>query len=58
MGTAGLGLVASLTRTIPLGSVATQTAVWITCGLFLISLTLFSVKLAWVFSLQPIKDAA
>jgi len=58
MGTAGLGLVASLTWTAPLGSVAVQTAVWVTFGLFLTSLTLFSVKLAWVFSNQPGKDAA
>jgi len=58
MGTLGLGLVASLTWTVPLGSAAVHTAVWVTFGLFLISLTLFSVKLAWVFSSQPTKDTA
>jgi len=58
MGTAGLGLVASLTWTAPLGSVVVQTAVWVTFGLFLTSLTLFSVKLAWVFSTRAGKDTA
>jgi len=58
MGTIGLGLVASLTWTAPLGSVAVQAAVWLTFILFLISLTLFSVKLAWAFGSPPTKDAS
>ncbi|BFU95875.1 MAG: conserved membrane protein of unknown function [Nitrospira sp.] len=58
MGTMGLGLVATLTWTSPLGSVVVQTAVWLTFILFLTSLTLFSVKLAWVFGDLPAKDTA
>lgn len=58
MGTMGLGLVATLTWTAPLGSVVVQTAVWLTFILFLTSLTLISVKLAWVFGDLPAKDTA
>lgn len=58
MGTMGLGLVASLTWTAPLGSVAVQAVVWVTFILLLISLTLFSVKLAWAFGSLPTKDAS
>jgi hypothetical protein len=58
MGTMALGLAASLTWTAPLGSVAVQAVVWVTFILFLISLTLFSVKLAWAFGSLPTKDAS
>lgn len=55
-GTLGLGLVASLTWNMPLGSPAVQAASWISFGLLLAGLTLVTVKLAQVVGTAPSGD--
>lgn len=57
LGTMGLGILATLTWNVPLGSIYIRIATW-TCFAFLLSsLILFSVKLVLLFSLQP-KDSS
>lgn len=52
-GTMGLSVLAALTWSVSLGSLYIQFAVWITVGLLLLSLALFTAKLAWAVGLQP-----
>lgn len=52
-GTLGLVLVATLTWTTPLSSLTVQAATWVTFGLLLAALTLFSTKLAWALGTRP-----
>ncbi len=53
LGTMGLGILASLTWNVPLGSMYIRTMTWACFGLLLSSLILFSVKLVLLLSLQP-----
>ena len=56
LGTMGLGILASLTWNVPLGSIYIRVMTWVCFGLLLSSLILFSVKLVLLLSLQP-KDS-
>ncbi|THJ24836.1 MAG: hypothetical protein CAF45_003320 [Nitrospira sp. CG24E] len=58
LGTMGFGLLAVMTWNVPLGSLSLQIATWITAGLLLSSLTLFSAKLAWVLGIRPLNSLA
>jgi hypothetical protein len=53
LGTTGFGVLAAMTWNVPLGSLAIQIATWITVGLLLSSLTLFTAKLAWALGVRP-----
>lgn len=53
LGTMGLGILASLTWNVPLGSMYIRAMTWACFGLLLSSLILFSVKLVLLLSLQP-----
>jgi len=57
LGTMGLGILASLTWNVPLGSLYILVMTWVCFGLLLSSLILFSVKLVLLLCLQP-KDSA
>jgi hypothetical protein len=57
LGTMGLGILASLTWNVPLGSMYIRVMTWACFGLLLSSLILFSVKLVLLLSLQP-KDSS
>jgi Cytochrome C and Quinol oxidase polypeptide I len=52
-GPMGLAVVALLTWVTPLNAPSVQIATWITVGLLLCGLALFSAKLAWVVGLRP-----
>jgi hypothetical protein len=56
LGTMGLGILASLTWNVPLGSMYIRMMTWACFGLLLSSLILFSVKLVLLLNLQP-KDS-
>lgn len=56
-GTMGLSVLATLTWSLSLGSLYVQGAVWITAGLLLLSLALFTAKLAWAVGLQPTQQS-
>lgn len=56
-GTMGLLVLATLTWSLSLGSLYVQGAVWITAGLLLLSLALFTAKLAWAVGLQPTQQS-
>jgi hypothetical protein len=56
LGTMGLGILASLTWNVPLGSMYIRMVTWTCFVLLLSSLILFSVKLVLLLSLQP-KDS-
>ena len=49
----GFGVLAAMTWNFPLGSLSLQIATWVTVGLLLGSLTLFTAKLAWAFGVRP-----
>jgi hypothetical protein len=53
MGTMGFGVLATMTWNFPLSSLSIQIATWVTVGLLLSSLTLFTAKLAWAFGVRP-----
>ena len=53
LGTMGFGVLAAMTWNFPLGSLSLQIATWVTVGLLLGSLTLFTAKLAWAFGVRP-----
>jgi hypothetical protein len=53
MGTMGFGVLATMTWNFPLNSLSIQIATWVTIGLLLSSLTVFTAKLAWVFGVRP-----
>jgi hypothetical protein len=53
LGTMGFGLLAALTWNFPLSSPAIQIATWVTVGLLLGSLTIFTAKLAWALGVMP-----
>jgi hypothetical protein len=57
-GTLGLVLVASLTWNLPLSSPWIHAAAWVSLGLLLSSLTLFTMKITQVMSMQPTVDRA
>jgi uncharacterized protein (DUF983 family) len=57
-GTLGLVLVASLTWNFPLSSPWIHTATWVSLGLLLGSLTLFTMKLTQVVGTQPTAERA
>ncbi|MEY4705483.1 MAG: hypothetical protein RL042_1688 [Nitrospirota bacterium] len=53
LGTMGLGVLAAMTWSFPLSSPSLQIATWVTVGLLLGSLTLFTAKLAWALGTRP-----
>jgi hypothetical protein len=53
LGTMSFGLLAAMTWNFSLTSLSIQIATWITVGLLLGSLTLFTAKLAWVVRARP-----
>ena len=53
MGTMGFGVLAAMTWNFPLSSLSLQIATWVTVGLLLGSLTIFTAKLAWAFGVRP-----
>lgn len=53
LGTMGFGVLAAMTWNFPLSSLSIQIATWVTVGLLLGSLTLFTAKLAWAFGVRP-----
>ena len=53
LGTMGLAVLAALVWSVPLTSWYVQCAVWVSGGLLLASLTVFSAKLAWAVGLRP-----
>jgi len=53
LGTMGFGVLASMTWNFPLSSFSIQIATWVTVGLLLGSLTIFTAKLAWVLGVSP-----
>ena len=53
LGTMGFGVLAAMTWNFPLGSLSLQIATWVTVGLLLSSLTLFTAKLAWALGVRP-----
>ena len=53
LGTMGFGVLAAMTWNFPLSSLPIQIAAWVTVGLLLGSLTLFTAKLAWAFGVRP-----
>lgn len=52
-GTMGFGVLASMTWNFPLSSLSIQIATWVTVGLLLGSLTIFTAKLAWALGIPP-----
>jgi uncharacterized integral membrane protein len=55
MGTLGLAIVAALAWQVPLASASLQTTAWLTSGLLLVSLTLFSIKVSLAWMTQPLE---
>jgi hypothetical protein len=53
LGTMGLGVLAAMTWNFPLSSLSIQITTWVTVGLLLGSLTLFTAKLAWALGVRP-----
>ncbi|MDP1769898.1 MAG: hypothetical protein Q8L74_13990 [Nitrospirota bacterium] len=53
MGSMGFGVLAAMTWNFPLNSLPMQIATWVTVGLLLSSLALFTAKLAWAFGAPP-----
>jgi hypothetical protein len=53
LGTMGFGVLAAMTWNLPLSSLSIQIATWVTVGLLLGSLTLFTAKLAWALGVRP-----
>jgi hypothetical protein len=53
LGTMGFGVLAAMTWNFPLSSLSIQIATWVTVGLLLSSLTLFTAKLAWALGVRP-----
>ena len=53
LGTMALSVLASLTWSLPLGSPYVQSSVWVAGGLLVVSLALFTAKLAWAVGLRP-----
>jgi hypothetical protein len=49
----GFGVLAAMTWNFTLNSLPMQIATWVTVGLLLSSLTLFTAKLAWAFGVRP-----
>jgi len=54
-GTMGFGVLAAMTWNFPLSSLSIQIATWVTVGLLLGSLTLFTAKLAWALGVRPLE---
>lgn len=54
-GTMGFGVLAAMTWNFPLSSLSIQIATWVTVGLLLGSLTLFTAKLAWALGIRPME---
>lgn len=53
LGTMSFGVLAAMTWNFPLNSLPMQIATWVTVGLLLSSLALFTAKLAWAFGVRP-----
>ncbi|MEO6307253.1 MAG: hypothetical protein ABIO96_14205 [Nitrospiraceae bacterium] len=53
LGTMGFGVLATMTWNFPLSSLYIQIATWVTAGLLLGSLTVFTAKLAWALGVSP-----
>jgi hypothetical protein len=53
LGTMGLGVLAAMTWNFPLSSLSIKIATWVTVGLLLGSLTIFTAKLAWALGVRP-----
>jgi hypothetical protein len=58
LGTMGLAVVASLTWSVPLGSLTMRIGTWTAAGLLLTGLTVFAAKLAWAVGLRPEESSA
>ena len=56
LGTMGFGVLAAMSWNVPLDSLSLQITTWVTVGLLLSSLTLFTAKLAWVLGVHPSKS--
>ena len=54
-GTMGFGVLAAMAWNFPLSSRSIQIATWVTVGLLLGSLTLFTAKLAWALGIRPLE---
>jgi hypothetical protein len=52
-GTMGFAVLAAMTWNFPLSSLSIQIATWVTVGLLLSSLTVFTAKLAWAVGVHP-----
>ena len=52
-GTMGFGVLAAMTWNFPLSSLSIQIATWVTVGLLLGGLTIFTAKLAWALGVRP-----
>ncbi len=53
LGAMGFGVLATMTWNFPLSSLYIQIATWVTVGLLLGSLTIFTAKLAWALGVRP-----
>ena len=53
LGTMSFGVLAAMTWNFTLNSLPMQIATWVTVGLLLSSLALFTAKLAWAFGIRP-----
>ena len=53
LGTMGFGVLAAMTWNFSLNSLSMQIGTWVTVGLLLGSLTLFTAKLAWALGVRP-----
>jgi hypothetical protein len=53
LGTMGFGVLAAMTWNFPLSSLPIQIATWVTVGLLIGSLTIFTAKLAWALGIPP-----
>jgi len=53
LGTMGFGVLAAMTWNFPLSSLSIQITTWVTVGLLLAGLALFTAKLAWALGVRP-----
>ncbi|MCP9439676.1 MAG: hypothetical protein NNA20_11095 [Nitrospira sp.] len=58
MGAMGLAVIAALTWNVPLRSVSIRVAMWISCGLLVLSILLFLIKLAMAWGERPEASAS
>ena len=58
LGTMGLAVIASMTWSHPLGSLAVRTATWVSAGLLVIGFAAFAAKLTWALGQKPSDPSA